>query len=63
MLETVQRLGRRELEGPETTLTHGEVVRSWPCPPLRVYDVRREGKCWVLRVYDQRRRPLERDRR
>lgn len=63
VFETVQRLGRLELEGPETVLTHGEVVRSWPCPPLRVYYVRREEICWVLRVYDQRRRPIERVRR
>lgn len=63
VLETVQRLGRGELEGPETTLAHGEAVRSWPCPPMRVYYVRREGMCWVLRVYDQRRRPIEREGR
>ena len=48
------------LDGPETTLENGAVVRSWPVPPFRAYYQRRGGDVLVVRLYDQRREPIER---
>jgi plasmid stabilization system protein ParE len=33
----IDRLAAGDLDGPEQTLRSGEVVRSWPVPPLRLY--------------------------
>ena len=32
----IDKLARDELEGPNQTLLTGEVVRSWPMPPVRI---------------------------
>jgi plasmid stabilization system protein ParE len=58
--EALQRLDELPLEGPETRLRGGAVVRSWPIPPFRAYYVRRDDDVLVLRFYDQRRDPIAR---
>lgn len=37
----LDKLARGDFEGPEITLRAGDVVRSWPVPPLRIYYQRR----------------------
>ncbi|HET7506435.1 MAG TPA: type II toxin-antitoxin system RelE/ParE family toxin [Kofleriaceae bacterium] len=56
----IDRLARRELEGPEQTLQTGELVRAWPVPPVRVYYRRHDDALWILRVYHQARPPITR---
>jgi plasmid stabilization system protein ParE len=55
----VDRLASAECEGPEIQLATGEVVRSWPVPPLRIFYRRGADSLWVLRIYDMRREPLK----
>lgn len=46
-------------DGPEQILRTGEVVRSWPLPPLRIYYQRTQGgDLTILRIYHQARRPI-----
>ena len=33
----LDKLARGDFEGPQVTLRAGDVVRSWPVPPLRIY--------------------------
>jgi len=47
----VQRLARRDLEGPEERLRSGTAVRSWPNHPLRLYYRRTATTLEVLRLY------------
>jgi plasmid stabilization system protein ParE len=54
----VERLARREFEGPVATLRSGAQARSWPAPPFRVVYTRDGDVLVVLRVYHQARRPL-----
>lgn len=54
----VERLARREFEGPLMTLRSGTRARSWPAPPFRILYTRDEEVLVVLRVYHQARRPL-----
>jgi plasmid stabilization system protein ParE len=54
----IDRLAESEFEGPEQKLRSGEIVRSWPVPPLRVYYQRTADTVVVLRIYHQARRPL-----
>jgi len=54
----IDKLARDEFDGPEQTLLSGEVVRSWPVPPLRVYYQRQPRALWVLRIYHQAQRPI-----
>ncbi len=54
----IDKLARDEFDGPEQTLLSGEVVRSWPVPPLRVYYQRQRSALWVLRIYHQAQRPI-----
>ena len=54
----IDKLARDEFDGPEQTLVSGEVVRSWPVPPLRVYYRRQPSALWVLRIYHQAQRPI-----
>jgi len=51
-------LAARRFEGVEQVLRTGEVVRSWPVPPLRVYYQRTKNELIVLRIYHQSRRPI-----
>ncbi len=60
VFDMIDRLAEGGIDGPEQTLRSGEVVRSWPVPPLRIYYQREEGRCLVLRIYHQARRPLVR---
>lgn len=54
----IDKLARDEFEGPEQTLVSGELVRSWPVPPMRVYYQRQPSAFWVLRIYHQAQRPI-----
>ena len=56
----IDRLVQNEFEGPEQRLVSGEVVRSWPVPPVRIYYQRRTGAFWVLRIYHQAQPPITR---
>lgn len=58
IFSVIDRLARKEFEGPEQTLVSGEVVRSWSVPPLRVYYQRQPSAFWVLRVYHGAQRPI-----
>jgi plasmid stabilization system protein ParE len=55
----LRRLDELPIDGPETELAGGIVVRSWPIPPLRAYYQRRGDDVLVIRLYDQRREPIE----
>lgn len=54
----IERLARREFEGPLMTLPSGAQGRSWPLPPFRIVYTRDEDVLVILRVYHQARRPL-----
>jgi plasmid stabilization system protein ParE len=54
----IERLAEGEFEGPEQRLRSGDVVRSWPVSPLRIYYQRTPDTLVILRVYHQARRPL-----
>lgn len=56
----VDRLAAGDLEGPEQRLYDGQMVRSWPVPPLRVYYQRLANELRVLRIYHHARRPITR---
>jgi plasmid stabilization system protein ParE len=56
----IDRLARREFDGPEQTLQTGEVVRSWPVPPIRIYYQRRSDALWIVRLHHQARPPIVR---
>ena len=60
IFEVIDKLASRDFDGPEVTLTTGEVVRSWPIPRVRVYYQRHEEAFWVLRIYHQARDPISR---
>jgi len=56
----VDRLAAGEFDGPEHRLYNGQLVRSWPAPPLRVYYQRLPKELRVLRIYHHARRPITR---
>lgn len=56
----LDRLCAREFDGIEQRLHSGEVVRSWPVPPVRIYYQRHGEALWVVRIYHQARRPVVR---
>lgn len=57
----IERLAKGEFDGAETRLRSGELVRSWPAPPLRIFYVRpTHDEFVVLRLYHQARNPLTR---
>ncbi len=58
ILATIDRLAAGNLEGTEQVLSTGEVVRSWPVPPVRIYYQRHGDAFWVLRIYHQARIPI-----
>lgn len=37
LFNVIHRLAEQQFEGPEQTLASGDVVRSWPVPPVRIY--------------------------
>jgi plasmid stabilization system protein ParE len=45
-------------DGPEAELKSGQRVQTWPVPPLRIYDQRRDGTLVLVRVRHQRRRSI-----
>ena len=53
-------LARGEFDGPAALLNTGEVVRSWPVPPVRVYYQRHAEALWIIRIYHQAQPPLTR---
>jgi plasmid stabilization system protein ParE len=61
IFDAIDRLEKREFEGPLRTLrTTGESVSSWPVRPYRIY-YRREGEALiVLRIHHSARRPIAR---
>jgi plasmid stabilization system protein ParE len=54
----IDKLAAGDFEGPEQTLSSGDVVRSWPVPPVRIYYQRQTDALWVLRIYHQARPPI-----
>ena len=56
----VRRLADGDFEGPELRLRSGEIVRSWPVSPYRLYYQRSDDELRVVRVYHQARRPIAR---
>jgi plasmid stabilization system protein ParE len=58
VFRVVHRLARGEFDGPEQQLRSGQVIRSWPVYPLRIYYRRTTDTFQVLRVYHQARRPI-----
>jgi plasmid stabilization system protein ParE len=58
ILTVIDHLAAGDFDGPEQRLTTGDVVRSWPVPPLRIYYQRRDDALWILRIYHQARRPI-----
>jgi len=56
----VDRLAAGEFDGPEHRLYNGQLVRSWPVPPLRLYYQRLPKELRVLRIYHHARRPIAR---
>lgn len=59
ILQAVERLARREFEGPSVKLVTGAIVHVWPVPPFRIYYERNEAGMTVLRVYHSAREPIE----
>lgn len=59
LLATIERLAAGDFEGSETILTTGEVVRSWPVRPFRIYYERGTDELLVVRIYHQARSPIE----
>ena len=60
IFKIIDKLAENEFEGPEQTLVSGEVVRSWPLPPVRIYYQRHGEVFWVLRIYHQAQVPIVR---
>ena len=56
----IGRLAEQQFDGPEQTLASGDVVRSWPVPPVRIYYQRHTDALWVLRIYHQAQTPIVR---
>jgi plasmid stabilization system protein ParE len=46
LLLVIERLAAGAFEGPETVLTTGETVRSWPVRPFRIYYDEPATSCW-----------------
>jgi len=60
IFEVIDKLARGEFQGPEQTLLSGEIVRSWPVPPVRIYYQQQPHAFWVLRIYHQAQKPIAR---
>jgi plasmid stabilization system protein ParE len=56
----VRRLADGDFEGPEPRLRSGEIVRSWPVSPYRLYYQRSVEEIRVVRLHHQARRPIAR---
>ena len=57
---TIDKLARGDFEGAELALATGEIVRSWPVPPVRIYYQRHGNALWVVRIYHHARSPIVR---
>jgi plasmid stabilization system protein ParE len=60
IFSALDKLVRRDFEGPEQTLKTGDLVRSWPVPPIRIYYQWRADVLWVVRLYHQAQPPIVR---
>jgi plasmid stabilization system protein ParE len=60
VFSVIDKLARHEFDGPEETLRTGEVVRSWPVPPIRIYYQRRVEALRIVRLYHQAQAPIVR---
>lgn len=58
VFDTIDALADRSIDGPEQVLTTGEVVRSWPVHPFRLFYQRDSETLHVLRIHHHSRRPL-----
>lgn len=58
IFEIIARLAAHEMEGPEQRLRTGQIVKSWPMPPVRIYYQRTLDVLAIVRVYHQSRRPI-----
>lgn len=58
IFDIVERLASCDLEGPEQRLLSGQIVKSWPVPPVRIYYQRAVDVLKILRIYHQARRPI-----
>jgi plasmid stabilization system protein ParE len=56
----IDKLARRDFDGPEQALHTGHLVRSWPVPPIRIYYQRRPDALWIVRLYHQAQPPIVR---
>ncbi len=54
----IDKLAAGDFEGAQQTLSSGDVVRSWPVPPVRIYYQRQTDAFWVLRIYHQAQPPI-----
>ncbi len=55
---TVAALARRDFEGPKYVLSNGEVVHTWPTPPLKIIYQRAEDILLVVRIRHHAQEPL-----
>ncbi|TMQ10812.1 MAG: type II toxin-antitoxin system RelE/ParE family toxin [Deltaproteobacteria bacterium] len=60
IFSALDKLASKDFDGPEQTLKTGDVVRSWPVPPIRIYYLRRADALWVVRLYHQAQPPIVR---
>ena len=60
IFSAIDRLANGDFDGAEQILVSGDVVRSWPVPPVRIYYQRHPNAIWVLRVYHQAQPPIVR---
>jgi plasmid stabilization system protein ParE len=58
ILAVVDQLATGTFDGPEHQLRSGELVRSWPAYPLRIYYRRTGDAVSIVRIYHQARRPI-----
>jgi plasmid stabilization system protein ParE len=60
IFNVIDGLADQQFDGPEQTLASGDVVRSWPVPPVRIYYQRKTDAFWVVRIYHQAQTPIVR---
>ena len=60
VLAVIEHLAAGDFDGPESRISSGESVHSWPVPPLRIYYKRQADTFFVVRVYHHAREPISR---
>jgi plasmid stabilization system protein ParE len=60
VFSVIEQLAGGDFDGAELRLTTGELVRSWPVPPYRIYYQRESDGILIVRIYHQARRPVAR---